>query len=239
MMFRFFPAKLKADAQNEFTRYLCSVLLVIVLATPTFAQGFRFGVKVGVPMTEYFDTISSRYSSATRRYTVGPSVEVHVWKDVGLEFDALYKRIGYVGIASRFTRQPPFITDSFDVKGNSWDFPLMMKYRFGRVVRPYVAGGGAVRYIGPVRARGVRTINSLAPGPNNTAVSVTTTTPIDTSNPPDLRRRMFPGLTVASGIEFRRGRLRLRVEHGVPAAHVDHDGVLARIALRAPQNAPV
>ena len=210
-MFRSFPPKLKADRQNEFTRYLCSALFLITLATPAFAQGLRFGGKAGVPMTEYFDTISPRYSSATRRYTVGPSIEVSVWKNFGLEFDVLYKRMGYVGSASSRGRQPPFFTDSFEVKGNSWDFPLMVKYRFGRGLPLYVAGGGFLRHIGPVRARGVRTGTRLV-GVDGRAVSMAFSEPFDTSDPSDLRKRTWPGLTVASGLEFGRGRFRVLPE---------------------------
>ena len=51
-----------------------------------------------------------------------------------------------------------------NVKGNSWDFPIMAKYRFGRVIRPYVAGGAVLRYIGPVRERGVETVGSVVTG---------------------------------------------------------------------------
>lgn len=206
-------AKVTESKSDEFIRRLLWLCFTIALATPAFAQGFHFGVKVGVPMTEYFEPLRSTYSAATRRYTLGPSIEMRLWNSFGLELEVLYKRMGYVGITSNRSRNPPFITDSFDVKGNSWDFPLMVKYRFGRVVRPYVTGGGVVRYIGPVRARGVRTIISLASGPTpNTAVTVTTTPPIDTSDPFDLRKRIWPGLTVGGGIEFGTGRLRLLPE---------------------------
>ena len=39
---------------SKFGSYSRSALLVIVLATPAFAQGLPFGVKAGVPMTVYF-----------------------------------------------------------------------------------------------------------------------------------------------------------------------------------------
>ena len=79
------------------------------------------------------------------------------------------------------------------------------KYRFGRGVRPYIAGGGVLRYIGPVRARGQLTVVDLI---NRT----TTHEPIDTSDPSDLRKRVYPGLVAAGGIEFGLGRLRLLPE---------------------------
>ena len=196
-----------------FTRCLGSSLLAIALSVPVFAQDFHFGVKVGVPMTDYFqNNPNGLYSSATRRYTVGASAELRLSHGLGFELDALYKRMGYASPGGIFSRNPPFVKDSIDVKGNSWEFPLMLKYRFGRVVRPYIVGGGTVRFIGPVRERGVETISSLAPGPNQTVVTVITTTPIDTSDPFELKKRIWPGVAIGSGVEFRRGRFRLLPE---------------------------
>ena len=216
MPIRRFSDKLLACQQTEFTRYLSSTLVLFALATPAFAQGFHFGVKVGVPITEYFEADpnirSFDYSSATRRYTVGVSAEWRLRRGFGLELDALYKRMGYVGntyFASSISGEQ--ITETFDVKGNSWDFPIMAKYRFGQRLAPYVAGGFVLRHIGPVRARGVTTDRKLALV-DNRITSVTVTTPIDSSEPPDLRKRTWPGLTVAGGIEFGRGWLRLLPE---------------------------
>jgi len=135
---------------------------------------------------------------------------VRVWKDFSLEFDALYKRIGYNATVSNRSRQPPFYTDSFEVKGSSWDFPLMVKYRFPRVPL-YAAGGGMLRHIGSVRLRGVRTGLRLV-GVNGTAITERFTEPINSSDPFDLRKRSWPGLTIAGGIEFGRGRFRVLPE---------------------------
>jgi hypothetical protein len=78
----------------------------------------------------------------------------------------------------------------------------MAKYRLSRVVRPYVAGGVALRYIGPAHERGEETITSL----------VSTTTPIDTSDPSDLRKRFYQGLAVAGGVELPAGLFRVSPE---------------------------
>src|SRR4029077_7219734 len=88
----------------------------------------------------------------------------------GFEVDALYHRMGYVGIVNFFdSASGKFSNSAIDVKGNSWDFPIMAKYRFGRVVRPYVAGGGVLRHVGPVRGRGELTIGSLVAFPPGAA----------------------------------------------------------------------
>lgn len=180
-------------------------------AAPVLAQGLHFGVKAGVPLGTYFETRRigilhgySDYSAATRRYTAGVTAEWRLKRTFGLEADVLYKRMGYVGII--YTAWGGNITTSaFDAKGHSWEFPLLAKYRLGRVVRPFVAGGGVLRYVGPIRARGQVTVENLV-------ARTTTITPIDTTEPSDFRKRIYPGLTVAGGIEFERGRARLLPE---------------------------
>ena len=58
----------------------------------------------------------------------------------------LYHRMGYVAILNFFdSASGNFEKSAIDVKGNSWDFPVMINYRFGHVIRPYVAGGGVLR----------------------------------------------------------------------------------------------
>lgn len=183
------------------------LLLTVALAAPCFAQGLHFGLKVGVPATEYFETgriSSAEYSAATRRYTFGVAAEWRATRTAGVEFDALYKRMGYVGIVTFFSNGIS-TTSEFDAKGNSWEFPLLAKYRFGRAVRPFVAGGGVLRYIGPVRARGQVTVVDLV-------ARTTTHAPIDTKDPSDLRKRVYPGLVAAGGVEAGVGRLRVLPE---------------------------
>jgi outer membrane protein with beta-barrel domain len=170
------------------------------------AQGLRFGVKVGVPLTTDFETgqVAVRggvleYSSATRRYTLGPSAEWRLKPHIGLEFDALYKRIGYVRTENTSVSGVT-IDSSFEVTGNSWDFPMMAKYRWDRRVAPYVASGFVLRYMGLGRARGVRTVQTA---------QTTITTPIDSEETVVM---FVPGATVALGLEFGRTRMRLLPE---------------------------
>ena len=192
-------------------RRLLLPLLVMVLATPAFAQRVRFGAKGGVPIKEYFETGRSLfrrgqtvYTSATRRYTVGASAEFRFSRSVGVEVDVLYKRIGYVRSESgRIV--PVTVIQEYEVKGHSWEFPIMAKYRFGQRIAPFVAGGLALRHIGPVRALGLETVDDL--------ISRTITiTPIDTSDPSELKERDYLGITFGVGVEFGPSRFRLLPE---------------------------
>jgi hypothetical protein len=185
--------------------------LALASASPVVAERVSVGIKAGVPFTGYFETGrygslhgDAEYSAATRRYVVGASVEWRMTNAFGLEADVLYHRMGYTALVREFN-QGDFKNASIDVKGSSWDFPILRKRSFGRGIRPYVAGGGVVRYVGPVRGRGQQTVGNLVSGSS-------ATTPIDTSDPSELRKRWYPGVTAAAGVEFRAGRVRLAPE---------------------------
>lgn len=213
----------------------CGLLIALSFAAPVWCGGITPGLKIGVPFTQYFETGSTGslhgsadYSAATRRYTVGAAVEWRVTHTFGFEVDALYHRMGYVGIVHYFDSASGNFHDSaIDVKGNSWDFPLMVKYRLGSVLRlrPYVAGGGVLRYVGPVRGRGEETTGSLV-GPTSS------TGALDTTEPSELRKRFYPGLTAAGGLEFGAARFRimpeLRYTHWT--ANISSPGGLLRFA---------
>ena len=187
--------------------------LVLICALPVFCQGLHLGVKTGIPVTQYFETGATgglhggaTYSAATRRYTVGASGEWQFTNSFGFEVDAMYHRMGYVGIVHFVDSANGNFRDSaIDVKGNSWDFPALAKYRFGHVMRPYVAIGALLRHVGPVRGRGEQTVGSLV-------TRTSSTSPLDTGEPSELRKRFYPGLTAAAGLEVRVGRFRVLPE---------------------------
>ena len=188
------------------------VPVLLASALPALTQGFHFGLKAGVPATHYFDTgvAGSRYtreetSAATRRYTLGAAVEWRMNGIFGFELDALYHRMGYVAIVSDFNLSGIQTDSAVDVKGNSWDLPLMAKFRFGHVLHPFVLGGGVLRYVGPVRGRGQVVTHNLI-------TQTTATMPLDISDPSDLRKRFYPGLALGGGIEFGVRRLRVLPE---------------------------
>jgi outer membrane protein with beta-barrel domain len=203
-------------------------LAIFLLAAPALAQSFLAGVRLGVPITGYFDTGqsgglhgSADYSAATRRYTFGATAEWRAARAWGLELDALFHRMGYVAIVDFFdSANGNYSHSAIDVKGDSWDFPLMAKFRFGR---PYLAAGGVLRYAGPVRGLGELTAGSLVAG-------TSTTTPLDTGDPSELRKRFYPGLTAAAGIELRTGRIRLlpEVRYTRWTANISGEGGLLR-----------
>ncbi len=177
-------------------------------AAAVLPQSRRFGVKGGVPLTRYFDTGSTSfplrlvdsYSAATRRYTAGLTGEWWLRPRLAAGAEVLYHRMGYVAFERTFSAGVTTIS-SYDVKGHSWDVPLFAKYRLleGRW-RPFALGGVVLRYAGPVRARGERFVQDL---PARTE----SRTPIDTNEPAELSRRLYPGLTFGGGLELHGGRV--------------------------------
>jgi opacity protein-like surface antigen len=117
-----------------------SLFLLLLGAVSAFSQPFSFGVKAGVPVTDFLSTVQSPFfgfNSTTNRYIVGPTVELRLPFGLGVELDALFRHLNYSGTV----RGVDTFTSS-STTGNAWEFPLLAKYRFpSKVVRPYVDAG--------------------------------------------------------------------------------------------------
>ncbi len=190
---------------------ICRLGFALLPVAPLGALEVRFGLKAGVPATVYFETgrregpgRSAEYSAATRRYTFGASAEWFLTPALGLGFDALYRRMGYVAIVS--SSGPTGVsTSAVDVKGHSFDFPIRFKYWLGPPLRPFLTGGFVIRRLGPVRGRGEVVVEDRTSGHIRR-------TPIDTREPVELGKRSYTGVFAGAGVGFGRGRLRLAPE---------------------------
>jgi hypothetical protein len=186
--------------------------VLFAIALPALPQGFRFGVKGGVPLTHYFEAGSGgfplrgfdEYSAATRRYTVGVTAERWIWPRLGIAADVLYKRMGYVAFHRSFGGGRG-TESSYDVKGHSWDVPLMARYRPTGGAGPFLEGGPAFRYIGPLRARGEEFTFDLVAGTESRVR-------IDRGSTPELNNRLYAGVTAGGGFELRAGRVAVQPE---------------------------
>lgn len=111
-------------------------ILLVVFSTAVFAQPFGFGIKAGVPMTDFVDAVSQSnpslsYVVNTNRYVVGPMAELRLPFGLGVEVDALYRHYGFNGAPGSVTT-------------GAWEFPLVGKYKFKTpIVHPYVEAGVA------------------------------------------------------------------------------------------------
>ena len=115
-----------------------SLVFFLLTAGAAFSQPFGAGVKVGVPLTDFVNAASNgnfSYLAHTNRYVVGPFAELRLPFRLGIEFDALYRRIDYTASSG---------SSSTSVTSGAWEFPLLLKYRFhGEIARPFVDSGVA------------------------------------------------------------------------------------------------
>jgi hypothetical protein len=116
-----------------------SLPALFLFAFSAWAQPFHAGVKVGLPLTDFINTVSAQSSTVTNRYLVGPTFEVHLPFGLGVEVDALYRHFNYKAVVGSGTNA----LTSLNTAG-AWEFPLLLKYRFaGTLARPYVVAGVA------------------------------------------------------------------------------------------------
>ena len=103
-------------------------------------QSLVIGLKGGVRAT---DDVTGDATTESKRYIAGPMVEIGLPLGLGVEFDALYHHHGYR------TAFGNFAGSSFSrERANSWEFPLLLKYRLPLPgIKPYVGAGYAARTI--------------------------------------------------------------------------------------------
>src|SRR4051794_29073901 len=114
-----------------------TALLLFVCASFASAQTFSVGAKVGG-----FFTSPADGADASRKYLVGPSVEIGFGSRLGVDIDALYSRFG--------TNFSAATTNGSAIRGNSFEFPVLGKFYFAdrnAAVRPFAGAGFAFRNI--------------------------------------------------------------------------------------------
>jgi len=165
------------------------LFLLLLTAFSVCAQPFSFGVKGGIPLTDFLDTASNSgqlFQTNTNRYIIGPMVELRLPFGLGVELDALYRHFDYTSSANV---EFEFVTSK--TSAGDWEFPLLAKYRFpSRVVRPYVAAGVAWDTLMGLK----QTVSSTLFPPG----TPTTTT---SSNPTELHKNTTEGFVIGAGID--------------------------------------
>jgi hypothetical protein len=194
-----------------------SRILILVAATITvtlgplfgqdsFGQFFQFGIRGGIPLIDPIHAgfipfeFLEQSSSANRRYTVGPTVELRLPHGFSLEVEALYEPLGFAEVSVDAEVIDSYIHASAD----NWNFPLLAKYRLPlfRAVHPYVDVGPSFRTVTGVSA-------------TTTSWNIITgqvTGPVHSTSDPHFSDRSHVGLAVGMGTQFRVGLLRFSPE---------------------------
>ena len=123
------------------------LLLLSLFGAAAVAQPITVGVRGGVPLTNFFKSVNDQtLDNTSNRYIVGPTVEIRLPFGFGIEGDALYRHVSYgyttASIQSGTSLVPigSGLPESASI--NSWEFPVLAKYRLPfPVVRPYVDAG--------------------------------------------------------------------------------------------------
>jgi hypothetical protein len=174
--------------------------LLFVFAAAAVAQPISVGVKVGLPLTDAFDTArnaTTSYESDTKRYIIGPQIELRLPAGFGIELDALYTKLNFSSVGGVAGSVVNAVTDA-----NAWEFPLLLKKKFGgtnagvAAARPFVVVGASYR-----RLSDITQIQSFITGNSQT-----------TDTPAELQKRDSTGFVVGGGVEIRALFLRISPE---------------------------
>ena len=93
------------------------------------------------PVIEYDDMIID--SLKPKRLIVGGMLEARLPLHLSVELDGLYRELGYVVNMTTYSGTP--LPSAF-VRVNTWEFPLLAKYRFSvPLVKPFVEAGPTFR----------------------------------------------------------------------------------------------
>lgn len=113
--------------------------LLCFFAASAWAQPFSAGIKAGLPLTDFINTVSGESSTVTNRYLIGPTAELHLPFHLGIEVDALYRHFNYQNVFGSGINAVTSLNSA-----GAWEFPVLLKYRFsGKLARPYAVAGVA------------------------------------------------------------------------------------------------
>ena len=186
-------------------------LLSLAVAASALAQPVTFGVRAGMPLTDFISTVQTQrvegllgifpgFQSNTRPYVFGPSIELRLPAGLGIELDALYRRTNYSGTSVANNGLNVITTTVTSASANAWEFPLLLKYRFHvPVVKPYVDAGFAWDTLAGLRQSIRQTVATI-------------TNASTTSTPADLHKKGTSGFVVGAGVDIHAWKIRLSPE---------------------------
>ena len=161
------------------------LFLLTAGAAGAFCQPFSFGVKAGVPLTDFLSAAenqSVRYVTATNRYIGGVTAELHLPFGLGVEVDALYRHLNYQQSSS---------TVAAGTTASDFEFPLLGKYRFPmiKVAHPFVDAGVAFDSLAGVKQEVTTVVNGI--------ISTSSS-----SDPAELHNSSTRGFVIGGGIDI-------------------------------------
>jgi hypothetical protein len=105
------------------------MLAALILSSSSLAQVVSLGLRAGIPITPVL-TASGRQQASASRYTIGPLMEVHLWRGAALGGDFLLDRFELASSAG-----------SRRAEIWRWEAPATLIYRFRGSLGPIVRTG--------------------------------------------------------------------------------------------------
>jgi len=208
-------------------RHLFSISCFLAASTVQ-AQFVSLGIKGGIPVTPALPGLS--YSNPyldTGRWTVGPTLELHLVSGLSFEVDALFR--GYTVVATYVLTPPDSSLSQETVKSSvkAWDFPFLLKYRLPvGAVRPFLDGGYSFTHESTDAFASSACISSplqcVPPNPALTTLSGIFSGEFQSS-------RNLHGPAAGVGVQFRHGRIRIAPE--IRYTHLNPNTNLATVLV--------
>jgi len=178
------------------THFMRPLLLLLLGAAPAFSQLVSFGVKGGVPLTDFVNAASGTntagfidFATHTNRYIIGATGELHLPFGLGVEVDVLYRHFNYQESSNAVD-----VVSTSSTTGNAWEFPLLGKYRFGKtkLLHPYVDAGVSFD-----------TLQGLSQTVKSTLISTGVITSKSNGTPSQLQNSTTRGYVFGGGLDFK------------------------------------
>ena len=163
------------------------LFLLLAGAAGAFCQPFSFGVKAGVPLTDFLSAAESQnvsYFTTTNRYIAGVTAELRLPFGLGVEVDALYRHLNYQESSGT-------VPIAASTTASDFEFPMLAKYRFPMIkkVHPFVDAGVAFDSLAGVKQEIATVVNGIASASS-------------TSNPSQLQNSSTRGFVIGGGIDI-------------------------------------
>ena len=104
-----YTGQLRGKRLSSFYGGTAVACILLLAASSAFGQHISVGIKAGVPLTDLLRNnsrdarIYGEFPTQTKRYTIGPVVDIGLPFGFGVEFGAMYKRFDQQSIAATTT----------------------------------------------------------------------------------------------------------------------------------------
>lgn len=174
-------------------KFSCVAFIVSCFTQSLLAQSVAAGFKAGFASAEYGHVLFDE----SKRYTVGPTIEVSLPLHLAVELDTLYRPLGFYSETGR-------VGYHFRLRERirAWELPVLVKYRWGI---GHVVPFGSIGYAPRIVTGTFESTSIVPPQPELGRPGSTTTSQGGVS-------RVLHGLVIGGGVDFNAAHVRFTPE---------------------------